>query len=296
MLSQSAATNSATSSDLTWHDRIQIGLAIADTTLLKSLLTDCYPAIAQPQQIGSVLSTIGIPTAIGNATGLLKVETIHCVLIQSQADLDQGVWNYTNRSGNGELDLTCYESKMQTLGKMISLSQAIALLSHGEFSAEQIRVILQLPHDAWFRSWWYAVDETGEFTVPFLRMLRTRRHVDGTYTIQYKDFFSKEEPKCFKSEEQSLLIDIRDEAVGFRYTLETINNFRQALNVERAILIGDRPSDLEVKGFTSQNISLYSAMSFELLPPANCFACLTADCPMRGDMRSPVLSCHRFSS
>jgi hypothetical protein len=285
-------SHSITDSDLNWRDRIQIGLAIADSSLLKSLLTECSPAIALSHQIGYVRSAIAVPTAVGSATGLLTFESIYCSLIQSQADLDQGVWNYTNSSGTTDLDLTCYESKMQTLGKMISLPQAIALLSHGEFAAAQIRTILHLPHDAWFRSWWYATDESGAFTIPFLRMLRTRRHVDGTYTLQYKDFFSREEPKCFKSQEQSLLVEIRQDS-GFRQTLEAINALRQALNIDRAILIGDRPSDLESQGFRSQNISLYNATPFEM-PSANCSACLTA-CPLRGDMRSPVMSCHRFS-
>lgn len=282
---------------LSLHDRMQIALAIADPILLKSLLTDCEPAIALAHQIGSIRASIALPLEGGvTADAVIQYESINCVLIQSQEDLDPGVWEYSQRNGNerGYVDLTSYEAKTRTLGQMVGLSQAIALLSQAGFLADQVRVILHLPHDAWYRSWWYTLDVNGEFTIPFLRLIRTRRHVDGTYTIRYKDFFSDEEPLCFKSQDQKILLEIGNATRGFRETLERINYLRQRLEIERVVLIGDRASELEMRGFISQGISIYGARQLRIPRQANCAACLTADCPMQGNSDSPVMLCHHF--
>ena len=180
-----------------WHDRVQIALAIADQPVLKSLLTDCTPPIAQPHRIGSIRSTIGVPvSAAATADGTIEFEELHCVLADSPADLEQSVVEYSRLKGNqrGHLDLIRHEADSQMLGQTLPLSSAISLLAEAGFSATQGREILNLPQDGWHKSWWYQADEAGQFTVPFLRLIRCRRYSDGSLTLQYKDFFAQEQP------------------------------------------------------------------------------------------------------
>jgi hypothetical protein len=282
---------------LSLHDRVQIALAIADEMALKSLLAECTPPITLPHRIGSINSTIGIPIESRKAIdGVIRYEEINCVLVDSPDDLHQGVSEYTHRNGNqrGYLDLTRCEAEMRTLGQSITLSQSIAMLARSGFSPRQVDEILNLPHDAWHKTWWYTLDEDGGFTVPFLRMMRTFRYADGTFTLQYKDFFSQEKPVCFKSQEQQVLVEIGADSHSFRKTLEKINYARQQFGISKAVLICDRLSDLEAQGFISQQISIYAAAEVHLPVHANCSFCATKDCPMNGRTDSPVLTCQRF--
>jgi len=66
------------------------------------------------------------------------------------------------------------------------------------------------------------------------------------------------------------------------------------MGVERALLIGDRFSELEAQGFISQGISLYAAQEIVLPVEANCEWCATTGCPMQGRTDSPVLTCQAF--
>lgn len=283
-------------SDLSLHDRVQIALAIADPLLLKSLLTDCTPPIASPHQIGGISTRIGIPVESRRAIdGMIHYESIHCVLAESPEDLEVGVSEYTNRIGNqrGYVDLTRCEAEVSTLGQGLSLSQAIALLAQSGFSHQQIDAILHLPQEAWYKSWWFSADAEGGFTLPFLRLMRTRQYTNGTYTIQYKDFFAEDRPPCFQSQEEHILVEIGAESQGFRKTLEKINYAKQQFGITKALLICDRLSELEAKGFISQGISLYTATELSLPVVANCLDCVT-DCPMQGKADSPVKACQRF--
>jgi bacterioferritin-associated ferredoxin len=289
-----------------WHDRVQIALAIADQPVLKSLLTDCTPPIAQPHRIGSVSSAIGVPVVaaasplaaspITIADGTIEFEELHCLLADSFPEFEQGVAEYSRLKGNrrGYLDLTRCEAESQTLGQMIPLSNAISLLAEAGFSAAQSREILNLPQDGWYKSWWYQADERGEFTVPFLRLIRCRHYADGKLTLQYKDFFAQDQPICFKSRSLKVLVEILPAAHQFAATLAKINLARQQLDMPQALLICDKISDLEARGFISQGISIYAAQEIALPVKANCLHCATAGCQMQGNPDSPVLLCQRF--
>lgn len=277
------------------HDQVQIALAIADTTLLKSLLVDSTPPIAPSHQIGSVTSAIGVPLAGKKAVdGVLTFEAIHCVL--SNAPVERERHSHSeghNRSQRERARLTQCESETHILGRTVPLAQALSLLSQSGFSPRQIEEILHLPYEAWHKSWWYALDTEGNFTVPFLRLIRTLRYTDGTFTIQYKDYYGQEKPTCFGIREQKVLIEIKAEVQSFGKTLEKINYAREQLGVSQAILICDRLSDLEARGFISQGISLYTAAELNLPAQANCAICVS-DCPMMGRESSPVLLCQQF--
>lgn len=292
-----AGFNLEHSEPLSWHDHMQIALAIADEHLLKSLLVDCTPPIVQIERMGSVRATVGVPLAAGlTADAVLEVEEIHCVLAQSPEHLEQGVAEYTRRNGNqrGYVDLLRCESDTETIGKSLALSQAIALLAHVGFAPNQVKDILNLPHDGWHKSWWYRADEMGQFTIPFLRLLRTRRHGDGTFTLQYKDFFAQEQPGCFKSRGLKVLVEILPELHEFHAVLSKINGARQKSGITHALLICDRMSELEARGFTSQGISLYASHPIALPIQANCVDCAMAHCPLQGNPNSPVLLCQQF--
>jgi hypothetical protein len=285
------------SDTLPWHDQVQIALAIADPLLLKSLLTDCLPPIALPHQIGSISTKIGIPVESRKAIdGIIQFESIQCVMADSLEDAEQGVLEYTHRSSNprGYLDLKRCEAEASTLGQSLSLAQAIGLLSQAGFLPQQVDAILHLPQEAWYKSWWFMVDAEGGFTVPFLRSIRTRRYANGSFTIQYKDFFDQDKPPCFQSQDERVLVEIGTEPTNFRKILEKINYARQQSGIDRALLICDRLSELEIQGFISQGISLYTAHEMTLPTRARCVDCVTEDCPMHGRSDSPVVLCQRF--
>lgn len=282
---------------LSWHDRVQIALAIADADLLRSLLINCAPPIAQLHRLGGIRSTIGVPMSSGAvADGVIDFEEVTCVLSDSSQQLEERVAEYTCRKGNqrGYIDLTRCEAETQTLGQPMSLSQAISLLAQVGFVRHHIERILNLPSEAWHKSWWYYADESGAFTIPFLRLLRSRRFIDGKFVLQYKDFFAQEQPSCFKSCNQQVLVEILPEAHQFQATLAKINLARQQAGIDRALLICNRLSDIEAQGFISQGISLYAAHEIASPVKADCCACGTPDCPMRGKPNSPVLVCQRF--
>lgn len=282
---------------LPWHDRIQIALAIAEADLLKSLLVNCTPPIAQPHRIGGIHSTIGIPVAGGVAAdGMIEFEEIHCVLAESSSQLEQEIAAYSRRYGNqrGYIDLTRCETETRTLGQMIPLAQAIAILTEANFTRSQVQKILNMPLDSWFKSWWYQADAAGEFTIPFLRLLRSRHFADGSVTLQYKDFFAHEQPPCFKSCRRQVIVEIVPELQEFPHTLAKINLERQQTGITPALLISDRISNLAAHAFMSQGISIYAAQEITLPTKADCLICATPDCPMRGRANSPVLLCQRF--
>lgn len=278
-----------------WHDRVQIALAIADESLLKSLLLDSTPPLARSQRLGGVQSRIEVPvTATTTADAVIDFEEVHCVLASSD-QLEQAVADYSQRHGNrrGYLDLIHCEAETQSVGQFISLSHAISLLAHAGFAAAQVEEILNLPHDGWHKSWWYSVDEAGEFTIPFLRLMRTRRYNDGKFTLQYKDFFAQEQPAYFRSRNQQVIVEILPDQHEFSATVARINQCRQQTGIAKALLICNQIADLEARGFISQGISLYAAHEIALPVKANCLACATP-CPMRGQAASPVLLCQQF--
>jgi hypothetical protein len=275
-----------------FRDRIQIALAIAEPTILQSILTECLPPIAAPHRIGNISSTIGVPIeAKTSVAGTIQIEEIACVLIESPQEAEQAIAAYTQSNPRG--CVTRCEAETRDLGLITNLAQAIARLTQAGLPTPQIQTLLHLPQEAWHKTWWYMPDEFGDFTIPFLRLMRAQYYLDGRISIQYKDLFADEKPPCFKSQERKILVEIYSETKGFRKTLEKINYARQQTGIERALLIGDRFSELEAQGFMSQGISLYAAQEIILPVQANCAFCAT-DCPMQGREDSPVLTCEQF--
>jgi hypothetical protein len=278
------------------HDQVQIALAIADETLLKSVLVNCTPPIAPAHRIGSVTSTIGVPiTAKQAVDGVLTFEAIHCILSDSPVERDRSSSRSDPQSSQQQeyARLTRCESETHILGQTMPQTQALSLLTSAGFSPQQAGEILHLPYEAWHKSWWYMPDAEGNFTVPFLRLIRTLRYTDGTFTVQYKDYYGQAKPARFKSQDQKVVIEIRTEMQSFRKTLEKINYSREQLGVDRAILICDRLSDLEARGFISQDISLYTSSELLLPAQADCVICANETCPLSNNS-SPVVLCRQF--
>jgi bacterioferritin-associated ferredoxin len=279
------------------HDQVQIALAIAEEHVLKSLLVNCTPAIAKYPQIGSISSTIGVPmTAKKTIDGIIQFESIQCVLADTPVETapqwaEPGLSPTARRRDQA---LMRCESELHTLGQTIPMAQAIALLAHSGFSPRQVEDILNLPYEAWHKTWWCTLDSEGNFTIPFLRFIRTLRYPDGSFTLQYKDYFSQEKPTCFSSRPEKVLVEIKPELGCFSKTLEKINYSREHCQTKNAILICNSLTDLETQGFISQGISLYSATELILPIQANCAACGSSHCPMRGRGDSPVVMCRQF--
>jgi hypothetical protein len=281
------------------QDQVLLALAIADEPTLRSVLTDCCPAIAPAHRIGSVRSTVGVPVASQQIIdGVLHYEVINCVLAdQVQCPVTDHTSAASSASAAPPADyslLTRCHSPTQTLGRNVLLTQARSLLAESGFSPEQIHAILNLPQEAWYKSWWYTLDEVGALSVPFYRLIRTRHYADGRYTIQYRDYFAQEPPPCFKSESQRVLIKVHDASQSFSQVLASVNTARQHLNVDQAILISSSISELEAQGFISQGVLLYAARDLMLPVRADCLLCVNHDCPMHGRKESPVRTCDRF--
>ncbi len=278
----------------TVRDQIQIALAIADPIILKSLLLNSMPAITEPQRLGSVSSRVGVPINEHRAAdGVLSFEAIQCVLANPQSQVDAST-NDRNRDSKELARMTQHESEMHTLGQNLPLAPAIAVLENSGFCPGQINEILRLPHYAWYKSWWYAIDINGDFTIPFLRCIRTFHYPDGTLTLQYRDFFESEKPAAFATASQQVLIFIRSDNQGFGEVLQQVNQQRAALSIQRAILICNTISELEAQAFISQGISVYPAMELILPIQANCIECARRECPMNGVTNSPVAACYGF--
>ncbi|MDX2242138.1 MAG: hypothetical protein NW224_15745 [Leptolyngbyaceae cyanobacterium bins.302] len=280
---------------LTVRDQIQMALAIADSTLLKSLLTHCLPVVADSSHIGAVTSEVGIPIKdYPSADGILQYEAIRCVLAESRPHLDAPNPRGWTQDSKDLSRMTQHESEMHTLVQNLPLAPAIALLSNAGFQQDQIQDILRLPHYAWHKSWWHAIDPDGNFTIPFLRCIRTFHYPDGTLTLQYKDFFDQVKPDCFTSLPQKVLIVIRSHPQGFAETLQQINRQREALGIPKAVLVCDGLSELEIQAFTRQSISLYPVNDIMLPIQASCEHCGRSECPMNHRVDSPVVMCRGF--
>ena len=278
------------------HDQIQIALAIADRHVLQSLLENCIPALAKGQHLHTISTQVGVPT--GNqhtADGIVHFESKRCRLAVPGEQIELSVMNSSRTLESRELArLTQHESDLQTLGNNLALALTVSILAESGFRPEQIEDILHLPYDAWHKSWWYAVDSGGNFTIPFLRQMRTLRYPDGTFTLQYKDFFEQDNPNCFISQAGKVLVMIKPDTQGFGETLRQINYQRDALGIDQAILICSTISDLEAQGFINQGISVYPAVELILPTQSNCMHCGRKECGMNGAVDSPVALCYGF--
>lgn len=274
------------------HEQLQIALAIADEAALQSLLLHCTPPIAQADSLGTITASIGVPlTPKKSVDGLLRFESIHCQLLDVSPISPRSEELRSSQRRDSEL-VRC-ESELHTLGQGLVLAQAIALLSHAGFLPSQIDTILNLPSEGWYKSWWSVLEADGT-TTPFLRVLRTVRYTDGSFTIQYRDYFAQTKPACFKSQEHTVVVEIEPELRSFQKTLEKINYSRQQCGTDKALLIYDNLSELEAEGFISQGISLYGTRDLPVHTHANCTLCGNYTCPMQGRSDSPVVLCRRF--
>ena len=282
------------------HDQIQIALAIADPQVLKSLLTNCLPAIAQPHEIGEVSTEIGIPLENQQtADAVLHFEAVKCVLADSPPVTPSGKAEschspYRHKTKTSQTKHCHCESETLTLAHNVSLTQAIALLTKVGFGPQQVQEILHLSYEASHKSWWYALDASGCFSLPFLRYIRTLRYPDGTVSLQYKDYFSETKPLCFQSLPQKVLVIVREDSQSFSQTLRQINADRTALGTTQAILICNTIAELEAQAFITQGVSLYPATELILPTQANCAICATRACPMNGTVDSAIAVCYRF--
>ncbi|MBW4471408.1 MAG: hypothetical protein KME45_13525 [Stenomitos rutilans HA7619-LM2] len=287
-------SDSARTSNL--HDQIQIALAIAERTVLQSLLENCIPTLAKGQHIRTISTQVGVPT--GNqltADGVVHFESMQCRLVEPGEPIGLSASSHNRTIDSREMArLTQHESDMQTLGNNLPLALTVSLLGESGFRSEQIDEILHLPCNAWHKSWWYAIDAGGNFTMPFLRQIRTLRFPDGTFTLQYKDFFEQNNPNCFISTAQRVLVLIKPDTQSFGETLRQINYQREALGVQQAILICSTISDLEAQGFINQGISIYPAVELILPTQSNCVHCGRKECAMNGAEDSPVALCYGF--
>lgn len=278
------------------RDHIQMALAIADSHALKSLLVNCIPSIAQLRHIADVSAQVAVPTHEQQAAdGILQFEAVQCVPAECPSAIgmqsQNGGWTRESR----ELArLTQHVSEMHTLGQNLALAPMVALLAASGLTPKQIDEILRLPQDGWHKSWWYAIEASGNFTRPFLRHIRTLHYPDGSLTVQYKDFFEQEKPRCFSTLSQQVLVAIKSDVQGFGETLRQINTQRQALAIPRAILICNTVSELEAQAFINQGISIYPAIELVLPIRANCTHCGRRECPMNGATASPIALCYGY--
>lgn len=284
-------------------EQVQMALAIADQSRLRSLLFSSQPSLMPVHQVGSVTVQIGVPLEQRAVAidAILDYEAIQCILTDTwqvgaaKAEAGGKAQSPHSRYRTYE-SLTHYHSDLQTLGENMALSQAIALLSHAGFNAEQVTTILHLPQTAWHKSWWYMLDEMGDFTVPFQRHLRTRRFADGTYSLQYRDYYPQTCPPCFKSQPRRVPLLIKVAQTSFWEALKILNQAREALETQQAIVICENLSDLELQGYVHQGISVYS--SEQLAPQAamRCDRCANSHCPLCGNSDSPVTACVNFQA
>ncbi|MEM9905044.1 MAG: hypothetical protein AAF921_08490 [Cyanobacteria bacterium P01_D01_bin.44] len=246
----SFATTQEASGDL------QLALAIATEPALRSLVSDCMPALVSPDQIDQVEIQVGVPLAEGTLDGLMRFERVHCLLSGKTLDTYQrplATPEYEQSSA-----LTLYHSTLQTLSERVCPQTALAILTHVGYSAEQADAILHLPRQAWHKTWWWQLDECGHLAEPFYRWMRLRVHPSGTLTLQYQDYYPETCPPCFYSEIQRVPVLVRTSGQAFSSTLAALNRARAAFETDMAILITEALSDLETEGFIRQNVSLYT--------------------------------------
>ncbi|MEM6521422.1 MAG: hypothetical protein AAF722_19070 [Cyanobacteria bacterium P01_C01_bin.70] len=235
------------------RNQVQLDLALANEDMLKSLLADCSSAIARPHQIGQIRIVIGPPTG---TTGLEHIDAVIAyehVWCMPAAGAPSG-----NDFAVRDLQaLTRCQSDLKTLAWRVNLSEAIALLQHGGFDEEQIQRILQLPWEAWHRSWWDTLEPQGHLGLPFQRWFRTRCYGDGTYTLQYVDHYPQDAPRCFYGIWQQVPLMFSHSSGRFGEILAGLRKACHQLKAERSLLLANQLTDLEAEGYIRQGVSLY---------------------------------------
>ena len=352
-----------------WVEQLQLALAIANPELLQQLVLHCQSPLVSLHQLGAISAAVSVPVDGSQAAdSVLSVEVISCQLspgsdihrsdkpdktVKSNAiSLDSAVHSSQNSAAEAIaqqralVTQICRETKLQTLGMNIPLPEAIALLQYATFSLPDIQRILNLPYNGWHRSWWSMVDSSVEqtlgtsgvapvgFTIPFKRLIRSRRYADGTVMLQYKDQFAHIPPPCFRTQQQSVLVHIQRPNQSVSDILAWMNHARITLKADHGLLLYHQLSPLEQQALSNQGIYLYHCASAEPIPPtvtpspvmyrdravhelsehevmpggnasqseaqisgtmlADCRICRQHYCPMHGAMDSPVMACRLF--
>ncbi len=231
-------------------DDWQLALAIANESVLKSLLCDCTPALTQPNEVDGISVHVGVPVAGGTIDASLEFERIHCVL-----------------ADHGDCALVpgrsvTYQSGLQTLTERVRPQDAMALLAHVGFAPRQISQLMHLPSQGWHKSWWRQVSPAGDC---FQRWMRLRRYANGTITLQYQDYFSQDRPPCFYARLESVPVLVRRPGASFADTLGRLNRTRAALQAAHIILVCDTLSEIETEAFIRQNVSLYQLSDQDII-------------------------------
>lgn len=239
------------------QNQVQLALAIADVDRLKTLLTGCTPAIAQPHQIGQVRITIGSPpntVGLEDLTAVMEYERVWCLL-------SEGAPEIVAQSCRDYQYLTRCQSDLQTLAWRVNLSEAISLLGYGGFQENDIQRILQLPWEGWHRSWWDVLDDQGQLGLPFQRWFRTRCYSDGTYTLQYRNLYAQDAPPCFRAVWQKVPLMVTRPGRQFGETLNALRKAQHGLKAQTCLLLTGGISEMEAEGYIRQGVSLHSMQS-----------------------------------
>jgi hypothetical protein len=282
-------------SEAVWRDRLQMALALADARHLRSLLTDCTPPIVTAQPIGNVKVQLAVPlTSGGWADAVLHFDRIHCTLLETQACAETGSCLLRPSQTSAELArMTRYESDLEVFGDHLNQAAAIALLAEVGFQTSAIHQILNLPRDAWHKSWWGQMDIDGSQT-PFLRCIRTLRYADGSYSLQYKDFFEHIKPPCFVAISEQVLLLCPHPDLGVGQLLGQARQQSQSLGLSATVLVTRPLPPLEAEGLIHQGVSLYPLGNLRWARRAQCSECDRSVCPMQGRADSPVALCYQF--
>lgn len=235
------------------QNQVQLALAIADVDMLKTLLTGCTPAIAQPHQIGQVRVAVGKPpgtVGLEDLTAVMEYERVWCVLAEEAPEI-------ATQSCRDYQYLTRCHSGLQTLAWRVSLSEAVSLLSYGGFQEKHIQRILQLPRDGWHRSWWDTLDAQGQLGLPFQRRFRTRCYSDGTYTLQYQNLYAQDAPPCFRAIWQQVPLMVTRPDRQFGETLSAMRKAQHMLKAQNCMLLTGNISQMEIEGYIRQGVSLH---------------------------------------
>lgn len=274
------------------RNQVQLDLALANEDMLKSLLVECSPAIARPHQIGQLRVAIGPPPdveGLEHIDAVIEYEHLWCIP-------SEGAPSGDDFSVRDLQTLTRCQSDLKTLAWRVNLSEAIALLQHGGFDEEQIQRILQLPYEAWHRSWWDTLEPQGHLGLPFQRWFRTRCYSDGTYTLQYTDHYPQDAPRCFRGIWQQVPLMISQSSGRFGEILAGLRKARHQLKTDRCLLLADALTDLEAEGYIRQGVSLYSLQRSPLPEQSLCQRCDHGQCPMSDRTDTPIVNCKAYIS
>ena len=274
------------------RNQVQLDLALANEGMLKSLLAKCSPAIARPHQIGQIRVAVGPPPGmegLEHVDAVVEYEHVWCLP-------SEGSPSGEDLSVRDLQSLTRCQSDLKTLAWRVNLSEAIALLQHGGFAEEQIHRILQLPYEAWHRSWWDTLEPQGHLGLPFQRWFRTRCYSDGTYTLQYADHYAQDAPRCFRGIWQQVPLMISRQSGQFGETLSGLRQARHLLKTDRCLLLAAELTDLEAEGYIRQGVSLYALQQSPMHGQSLCQRCDRDQCPMSDRRDTPVVNCKAYIS